>query len=1804
MYMLRSLLGHKTKQKKVKTEEGSQEIVSKSTPQVFEPSYIVGEGENTALCAGSSSSVNSEDSSSRSLYNSEQHFLHVSEPMYENGEEVLVNRLGGNAPTSIFGIASVGKTRTSSRNMKQFSENDGTNAVGGKSLATCNVVTVGDGSLTTEKATSQDVNAMSTHSVQVSELVDHCSKVKNENGEKALLKIRGQETSEKTVTLDAKTLFMQSDHVSEPRATPPKDLYHVSEPSGISRHDDEVQPLTDAFVTKTSMEDLSLKAEIPSGCVHNISECFSSCKEAKYASANIFGKASVAETGTSSEKLEQFSENDGINGDGGKSLATCNMVTVEDGSQKPGTHSVKLYHKSGKHAERSNTQVTSGCSDGKIVEEAFNNVYGVIVRPADQVLAPNHEKPEETNPTDNLGTVLSAEVSARSPVISSGTLDQVPEAYHESASPTRTTTISIIYSPKEIDKSVYKLGKSPVLLGNVSEPGFGGEDCRNLAVDNFEGVVSGNASSHACEIFSSPLNQASCFNYDNKDETQTAVKSSGHKISCTPTDEKPVIFLEKVNHISDLAIQNEEAAPRNTFDVIVSGENSVMKLDTISSEPFDLVAEPTLGKKECVQLLADVRDVVISAETPTQELAISTGSLDRVTQPGVEEGQSSTRGNFDGAPPGGTSIKKPLVQSYSTEHNFDPNCGSEGDHKAIADSMDSKISVTIRTENPDMPLRLVTHVSEPECENEGKKTCTDIVNLTLSRNVCNPSVSCEPSVCTAEPPPEDGGKTSADIMDGTIPGETVMNILGIMGLVESNQVLKLFSEDGEKDVPDRQANIQEPGIPFEESDQVSEPCSEDGEEGVLDEQVSTQKPVLQSGELGQVSEPCGESREKGEVDIQANVRTPGIPSEELKQVSECNEDEKGVEDSQDNSQKPVPQSGELSQVSEPCGGNREKGEVDIQANVRTPGIPSEESKQVSECNEDEKGVEDSQDNSQKPVPQSGELSQVSEPCGGNREKGEVDIQANVRTPGIPSEELKQVSECYEDEKGMEDSQANSQKPVPQSGGLSQVSEPCSGDEEDDEQLILSESSSGEEDSSVSSLGNLLFKAVRNLRVKDCLDLLGDVEDVDARGENGDTLLELAVELGKLDWAQKLLGMGSNPNLVHAEGHTALLLAKDMCVVYPENLKRKVILRLVKLASKLTKKECDASCVEQFTGMRAVRSKNEGCKVLNGASSKECEATSVSGGNHQACVQDRKTGPAAEGRLTAQVQNRLSVSDVGAGPEKSVRDSPRKAVPGDVMAGRHRKGSSTACKPRGIDGSDAVVQPQRKKRSRGTSHSGSSHAFSPDLNEENLLEDGEASHRVVAESSWSHEMKCFRSSMEERLDRLSSMLTEMSQRVESLSTETASLKEDTETLMDDASIRGTAICELRGEVSTIRGELMSELKEMKIESMAMAIGCGRQVRGLKQSLDKALEGMVRRNDHRGVSECGVTSPSEEDLASRPEVDIKVVETKLDPVPIPKVGAGVKVVESKAVPVPVRVVHNPPMVGVGVKAVESKPVPIPVRVVHNPPMVGVGVKAVESKAVPVPAPVVHNPPIVGVGDKVVESKPVPAPTPVVHHPCTNALLAMTRCFGSKDDVEWLREYYHDMLSLGPLIAPMLTFIKANKANNVMIIVDFTISDIGVRWPRLSDLDGRKKTPSRPKIRSHCSSRTVYVAAKVHNEYTEDYVVGCLTVGLARLAVYLAFMNKSKPYVNGSTEMMKYAAIVKEAEDLLKRVGPLNMDWYLRNAIGWMSKEAQEVALISAVPGIIAHYGLEGGVEILSKQLPSLLQFYQEYVVSKFK
>ncbi|XP_071445693.1 uncharacterized protein [Hetaerina americana] len=74
----------------------------------------------------------------------------------------------------------------------------------------------------------------------------------------------------------------------------------------------------------------------------------------------------------------------------------------------------------------------------------------------------------------------------------------------------------------------------------------------------------------------------------------------------------------------------------------------------------------------------------------------------------------------------------------------------------------------------------------------------------------------------------------------------------------------------------------------------------------------------------------------------------------------------------------------------------------------------------------------------------------------------------------------------------------------------------------------------------------LFSALFNRSpLSECEGLLGEVEDVDARGVRGRTALHVAVRAGYDDWVERLLGMGADPRLRDAEGDDVLQVAEVM-----------------------------------------------------------------------------------------------------------------------------------------------------------------------------------------------------------------------------------------------------------------------------------------------------------------------------------------------------------------------------------------------------------------------------------------------------------------------------------------------------------------------------------------------------------------------------------------------------------------------------------------------------------------------------------
>ncbi|XP_046408020.1 uncharacterized protein LOC124172624 isoform X1 [Ischnura elegans] len=540
-----------------------------------------------------------------------------------------------------------------------------------------------------------------------------------------------------------------------------------------------------------------------------------------------------------------------------------------------------------------------------------------------------------------------------------------------------------------------------------------------------------------------------------------------------------------------------------------------------------------------------------------------------------------------------------------------------------------------------------------------------------------------------------------------------------------------------------------------------------------------------------------------------------------------------------------------------------------------------------------------------------------------------------------------------------------------------------------------------------SLEKELFAAVRCRSVAESGDLLEKVQNVNAIRENGETPLYLAVLLGKSDWTETLLSMGSDPCVADGAGVTALLVAEEMCKAAPSDSERKFILGLVKLASKLGRKgggDPDVRC------------------------------------------------PVSETRL---------VGDLGG------------------MSSLGADGSVTA------DGG-------------GTSDVGVSSV-------------GTSGGTSTASRESSSQSK-----VEERLEKLTSMVAELSRKVDSLGIKASSLKEGVETLVDNASIQGTAVSEMRTEVAGIKSQLSTGLQEIR-RQVGMENGASMlQVRGIRESVQKMAVDMRKRDELLRSIESGVTtlvdqrhdeqsSLGSEEGDEEDDNDCSESESDID----------------------------------------------------------------QSEC----------------------------------HQCSDYLSGIAQYHGDRECLGNLTAYFDNLYSQGKLLSSLLRYMRENKSWE--LLVDFENSDIGARWPDFKDLEGKCIGDSGPKVRSHASRRFVYISAKLHGVYTEDRLVGWLAIAMARMAMLLAFRNRCKPYAKGDGRSeAKFREVVTDAEQKLSQLGSARLNWYLKNALEWKTPEAKEIALISAVPGIIAHYGRSEGVHILREQLPSLLNYYRDYVITKFE
>ncbi|XP_046408037.1 uncharacterized protein LOC124172632 [Ischnura elegans] len=218
------------------------------------------------------------------------------------------------------------------------------------------------------------------------------------------------------------------------------------------------------------------------------------------------------------------------------------------------------------------------------------------------------------------------------------------------------------------------------------------------------------------------------------------------------------------------------------------------------------------------------------------------------------------------------------------------------------------------------------------------------------------------------------------------------------------------------------------------------------------------------------------------------------------------------------------------------------------------------------------------------------------------------------------------------------------------------------------------------------------------------------------------------------------------------------------------------------------------------------------------------------------------------------------------------------------------------------------------------------------------------------------------------------------------------------------------------------------------------------------------------------------------------------------------------------------------------------------------------------------------------------------------CVNGLLTITNYTGTAKCRKLITSYYQEIYSSGPITSTMLDYLCSLE--HTKIIVDFQNVHIGHMKPTVRDIDGGQSEGVHHRVHSHCSRRTVYVAAKMDHFTKTEGVMAWLTIGIARMSMYAAFRNKAKPYDKRDKEKeAEFGEIVREAEEMLHRLGPDYCNYYIRNALEWKQQAGKDIAMISAVPGIIAHHGHAEGIRILNEQVPSLLKFYQEEVMSKF-
>ncbi|XP_046408135.1 uncharacterized protein LOC124172710 [Ischnura elegans] len=232
--------------------------------------------------------------------------------------------------------------------------------------------------------------------------------------------------------------------------------------------------------------------------------------------------------------------------------------------------------------------------------------------------------------------------------------------------------------------------------------------------------------------------------------------------------------------------------------------------------------------------------------------------------------------------------------------------------------------------------------------------------------------------------------------------------------------------------------------------------------------------------------------------------------------------------------------------------------------------------------------------------------------------------------------------------------------------------------------------------------------------------------------------------------------------------------------------------------------------------------------------------------------------------------------------------------------------------------------------------------------------------------------------------------------------------------------------------------------------------------------------------------------------------------------------------------------------------------------------------------------------GSEDAEVESEPVPGSSLEEHDPSSHPLSSLSKVFGSSADFHMLSVYYELLSGMGPMVSLLLDLLQVEM--KVRIEVDFENDDVRVRWPTLRDLDGENRA-SGPKLPIHCSRKKVYIAARLEGSGGESQLLGWMAVALARICLIRLFKNKGKPYSKKNSKGKEnYAKIVKKTEDTFRAKGNGFGNSFVRDALEWKMEDAKEIALISAVPGVIASCGPKKGFEKLKKQVPLILKYYR--------